>query len=132
MRSVICRTSNFQTPFIYHPTLVFTYVFTGKLIYESKWFYTFYVPRYHNLSEPVGKRKQMLEDARNYQQFLHDVEDEESWIREKEPIASSLHTGKYSNLRSVYTFARNGRNFFVNCFCLHNKFTSFKDYRAKK
>jgi len=52
------------------------------------------VKRYNNLSVPVSQRKQMLEDARNYQQFLHDVEDEESWIREKEPIASSLHTGR--------------------------------------
>ena len=49
--------------------------------------------RYNNLAEPVNKRKQILDDARNYQQFLHDVEDELSWIKEKEPVASSLHTG---------------------------------------
>lgn len=41
----------------------------------------------------MNKRKKELEDARKYHQFLRDVEDEESWIREKEPIASSLHTG---------------------------------------
>ncbi|XP_057290447.1 spectrin alpha chain, non-erythrocytic 1-like isoform X2 [Hydractinia symbiolongicarpus] len=52
------------------------------------------VNRFEALKEPVNKRKKELEDARKYHQFLHDVEDEESWIREKEPIASSLHTGR--------------------------------------
>ena len=51
------------------------------------------VERYSQLEEPVSKRKQALEDSRVYQQFLHDVEDEEMWIKEKEPLASSMHTG---------------------------------------
>lgn len=51
------------------------------------------VERYSQLEEPVSKREQALEDSRLYQQFLHDVEDEEMWIKEKEPLASSMHTG---------------------------------------
>ena len=38
-------------------------------------------------------RHQKLEDAIRLQQFLHDVEDEEDWIREKEPIAASTNRG---------------------------------------
>ena len=51
------------------------------------------VKRYNQLEQPVNKKKKDLEDSRRYHQFLRDVEDEESWIREKEPIVSSLHTG---------------------------------------
>lgn len=51
------------------------------------------VDRYNKLAEPVAERKKLLQDSKEYQQFVHDVEDEESWIREKEPIVSSLHTG---------------------------------------
>lgn len=39
-------------------------------------------------------RKQKLADALKLQQFLRDVEDEEDWIREKEPIASSTNRGQ--------------------------------------
>ena len=38
-------------------------------------------------------RKQKLKDALKLQQFFRDVEDEEDWIREKEPIASSTNRG---------------------------------------
>lgn len=46
------------------------------------------------LQEPMEARKQKLADALKLQQFLRDVEDEEDWIREKEPIASSTNRGQ--------------------------------------
>ncbi|KAJ8300491.1 hypothetical protein KUTeg_022010 [Tegillarca granosa] len=52
------------------------------------------VDRYNALQEPMSNRKQKLEDALHLQQFLRDVEDEEDWIREKEPIASSTNRGR--------------------------------------
>ncbi|XP_060065678.1 spectrin alpha chain-like isoform X1 [Ylistrum balloti] len=52
------------------------------------------VQRYETLQEPMHDRKQKLEDALRLQQFLRDVEDEEDWIREKEPIASSTNRGR--------------------------------------
>lgn len=50
--------------------------------------------RYNNLQEPMSSRKQKLDDALCLQQFLRDVEDEEDWIREKEPIAASTNRGR--------------------------------------
>ena len=43
---------------------------------------------------PLLARKAKLQDAERLKRFLHDVEDEEAWIREKEPVASSTNTGK--------------------------------------
>lgn len=43
---------------------------------------------------PLLARKAKLQDAERLKRFLHDVEDEEAWIREKEPIASSTNTGR--------------------------------------
>jgi len=40
-------------------------------------------------------RRQKLRDALRLQQFYRDVEDEEDWIREKEPIAASANRGQY-------------------------------------
>lgn len=45
------------------------------------------------IQDPMEARKQKLADALKLQQFLRDVEDEEDWIREKEPIASSTNRG---------------------------------------
>ncbi|XP_052790870.1 spectrin alpha chain-like isoform X12 [Mya arenaria] len=50
--------------------------------------------RYKDLKEPTAARHQKLEDALRLQQFLRDVEDEEDWIREKEPIAASTNRGR--------------------------------------
>ena len=47
-------------------------------------------------------RHQKLEDALRLQQFLRDVEDEEDWIREKEPIAASTNRGTYGCVTLVY------------------------------
>eukprot|EP00794_Sanderia_malayensis_P015984 gene15984-17594_t len=50
--------------------------------------------RFENLDEPCKKRANILQDSQNFQKFLHDVADEITWIEEKEPIASSLNTGR--------------------------------------
>ncbi|XP_016403777.1 spectrin alpha chain, non-erythrocytic 1-like [Sinocyclocheilus rhinocerous] len=52
------------------------------------------VTRYEALKEPMAARKQKLSDSLRLQQLFRDVEDEETWIREKEPIASSTNRGK--------------------------------------
>ena len=48
-----------------------------------------------SFQEPLSNRKKKLEDAQRYQEFLRDVEDEEAWIREKEPVVSSKNLGLY-------------------------------------
>ncbi|XP_037121664.1 spectrin alpha chain, non-erythrocytic 1 isoform X4 [Syngnathus acus] len=50
--------------------------------------------RYQSLREPMAARKQKLADSLRLQQLFRDVEDEETWIREKEPIAASSNRGK--------------------------------------
>ncbi|KAE8583019.1 hypothetical protein XENTR_v10020411 [Xenopus tropicalis] len=52
------------------------------------------VNRYEALKEPMVARKQKLSDSLRLQQLFRDVEDEETWIREKEPIAASTNRGK--------------------------------------
>uniref|UniRef100_A0A8C9XI35 Spectrin alpha, non-erythrocytic 1 n=1 Tax=Sander lucioperca TaxID=283035 RepID=A0A8C9XI35_SANLU len=52
------------------------------------------VTRYEALREPMAARKQKLSDSLRLQQLFRDVEDEETWIREKEPIAASTNRGK--------------------------------------
>ena len=42
----------------------------------------------------MTSRKQRLVDSLAVQQLFRDVEDEEAWIREKEPIISSSNRGK--------------------------------------
>lgn len=54
------------------------------------------VLRYEALREPMSARKQKLSDSLRLQQLFRDVEDEETWIREKEPIAASTNRGKNS------------------------------------
>jgi len=43
---------------------------------------------------PAGVRKQRLMDSLAVQQLFRDVEDEEAWIREKEPIIASTNRGR--------------------------------------
>lgn len=38
-------------------------------------------------------RHQQLEDSLKLHQFLHDVEDEQTWMREREPLASDTDLG---------------------------------------
>jgi spectrin alpha len=50
--------------------------------------------RYLALKEPLINRKKKLADSLDLQQLYRDVEDEETWIKEKEPIAASTNLGK--------------------------------------
>lgn len=50
--------------------------------------------RYTALQTPMAIRKQYLLDSLQVQQLFRDVEDEEAWIREKEPIAASTNRGR--------------------------------------
>lgn len=52
------------------------------------------VDRYKSLQEPMKLRKQKLADALRLHQLLRDIDDEEDWIKEKEPIASSANKGR--------------------------------------
>ncbi|XP_056395740.1 spectrin alpha chain, non-erythrocytic 1 isoform X1 [Hyla sarda] len=52
------------------------------------------VSRYDALKEPMIARKEKLSDSLRLQQLFRDIEDEETWIREKEPIAASTNRGK--------------------------------------
>jgi len=49
--------------------------------------------RYNALQKPMAIRKQRLLDSLQVQQLFRDVEDEEAWIREKEPVAASTNRG---------------------------------------
>jgi len=50
--------------------------------------------RYTNLLQPMSNRKQRLMDSLAVQQLYRDVEDEEAWIREKEPVIASSNRGR--------------------------------------
>ncbi|KAJ8920410.1 hypothetical protein NQ315_005276 [Exocentrus adspersus] len=50
--------------------------------------------RYTALQTPMAIRKQRLLDSLQVQQLFRDIEDEEAWIREKEPIAGSTNRGR--------------------------------------
>ncbi|GFT44789.1 spectrin alpha chain [Nephila pilipes] len=52
------------------------------------------VGRYNALQKPISTRRQKLQDSLRVQQLYRDVEDEEAWIREKEPIAASTNRGR--------------------------------------
>ncbi|XP_046630760.1 spectrin beta chain, non-erythrocytic 1-like isoform X4 [Daphnia pulicaria] len=62
------------------------------------------IKRYQSLHEPVQIRRDNLEDALLLYQFLRDVEDELSWIREKHPVAASTELG--TSLSSVQTLQK--------------------------
>lgn len=57
-----------------------------------------YIFEKKKIQAPLQARKARLADAERLKRFLHDVEDEEAWIREKEPIASSKNTGTWKGL----------------------------------
>ena len=41
----------------------------------------------------MSYRHQQLEDSLNLHEFVHDVEDEMTWLREREPLANSTALG---------------------------------------
>ncbi|CDI97721.1 Spectrin alpha actinin [Echinococcus multilocularis] len=50
--------------------------------------------RYEALAKPLKSKRARLDDAYRLHQFYRDVEDEEDWIREKEPVAASNNVGR--------------------------------------
>lgn len=62
------------------------------------------VKRYHSLHEPVGIRRENLEDSLSLQQFLRDAEDELQWLTEKEGTAGSESLG--NSLTDVQTLQK--------------------------
>lgn len=50
--------------------------------------------RYNALQAPMNARRVRLNDSLRVQQLFRDLEDEDSWIREKEPIAASTNRGR--------------------------------------
>jgi len=50
--------------------------------------------RYSALQRPMSGRKQRLLDSLQAQQLFRDIDDEEVWIREKEPVAASTNRGR--------------------------------------
>lgn len=52
------------------------------------------IQRYDSLQNPMNARRLRLQDSLRVQQLFRDVEDEESWVREKEPIAASTNRGR--------------------------------------
>lgn len=52
------------------------------------------INRYQALQNPLNARRLRLKNALRAHQLFRDIEDEEQWIREKEPIAASNNRGK--------------------------------------
>ena len=52
------------------------------------------VNRYENLFRPIQDRKRKLADALQLQQLVRDIEDEEAWVREKEPVILTQNYGR--------------------------------------
>lgn len=50
--------------------------------------------RYSALQHPMSVRKLRLLNSLQVQQLFRDIEDEEAWIREKEPVAASTNRGR--------------------------------------
>lgn len=62
------------------------------------------IKRYTSLHEPLQIRRDNLEESLQLQQLLRDVDDEMSWIREKESLASSTDLG--TSLSSVQSLQK--------------------------
>ena len=49
--------------------------------------------RYDGLLKPLSTQKQRLEASLQLQQFLRDIDDEEAWIKEREPLVNLPNKG---------------------------------------
>ena len=49
--------------------------------------------RYEGVHEPIKVQKQRLEESLQLQQFIRDVDDEEAWIKDREPLANLINRG---------------------------------------
>ena len=47
------------------------------------------------VQEPLAWQKQRLEASYQLQQFFRDIDDEEQWIRDREPLASLANKGNF-------------------------------------
>jgi len=52
------------------------------------------VTRFQSLLEPLQQKKDKLNASAEFQRLLHNIEDEEAWIREKEPSIMSTNRGR--------------------------------------
>ena len=52
----------------------------------------------------MGNRHQQLDDSLKLHEYIHSIEDEKAWIREREPLASSTVLG--STLAAVQTLLK--------------------------
>ena len=59
------------------------------------------ITKFNNLFEPIQSRKQKFAESLQLQQLLRDIEDEETWIREKEPAIGSGPGGRGRDLIGV-------------------------------
>lgn len=71
--------------------------------------------RYAALQKPMAVRRQRLLESLQVQQLFRDIEDEEAWIREKEPVAASTNRGKQSNFCLLYHVLDSRLKFTVVC-----------------
>jgi hypothetical protein len=51
------------------------------------------VSRYESLFRPIQERNREIESALKLQKLVRDIDDEEVWIREKEPVILSQNYG---------------------------------------
>ncbi len=65
----------------------------------------------------MARRHQQLEDSLKLHQFVHDIEDEMAWIREREPMASSSALG--NSLDNVQNLLK--KHLVSNCNCIKQK-----------
>ena len=65
--------------------------FNAEKIHEKQMRVT---ERYESLKEPMADRKRKLEESLAVQKLFRDVDDEEAWVREKEPVVMSNNRGK--------------------------------------
>ncbi|GAV01441.1 hypothetical protein RvY_12154 [Ramazzottius varieornatus] len=50
--------------------------------------------RFEALKEPIRRRRSRLEDSQRLHRLYRDLDDEEAWVREKEPVVSSQNRGR--------------------------------------
>ncbi len=66
---------------------------------ENKLIIIIFLFRYCVLEDPMSRRLQQLESSLQFQKYIHDVEEELNWIKEREHQSSSTDLG--SNLSGV-------------------------------
>jgi spectrin alpha len=72
------------------------------------------VSKFGGLFDPISQRKAKLNESLQLQQLLRDIEDEETWIREKEPAIgfSSSYGSRGRDLIGIKNLGRFSKNLF--------------------